>query len=239
MRQEEFKKALERLNIKWTDRCLSQLKVYCDFLLEYNKHTNLTAIRNEEDVYLKHFYDSLTIVKAVDLNDIDTLLDIGSGAGFPGLVLKIFYPHLSLTLIDSNNKKTKFLKQVVDKLGLINIEIENDRVENFSLYHLNSFDLVTARAVASMRVLSEISLPLVNVEGFFVAMKGKGEEELSEAQQTIDIMGGKVVLNEVFFLYHDEGERTLIKIQKIRDTKENELRSYEKIIKKPLQKNGK
>lgn len=239
MRQEEFKKALEGLNIKWTDRCLSQLKVYCDFLLEYNKHTNLTAIRNEEDVYLKHFYDSLTIVKAVDLNDIDTLLDIGSGAGFPGLVLKIFYPHLSLTLIDSNNKKTKFLKQVVDKLGLINIEIVNDRVENFSLYHLNSFDLVTARAVASMRVLSEISLPLVNVEGFFVAMKGKGEEELSEAQQTIDIMGGKVVLNEVFFLYHDEGERSLIKIQKIRDTKENELRSYEKIIKKPLQKNGK
>ncbi|MDE6285130.1 MAG: 16S rRNA (guanine(527)-N(7))-methyltransferase RsmG [Bacilli bacterium] len=218
---------------------LQQLEEYCTYLLEYNKHTNLTAIREKEEVYLKHFYDSLTLVKAVDFSKINTFVDIGSGAGFPGIVLKIFYPHLCGTLIDSNNKKTTFLENLVDNLGLINIEIVNDRVENFSPTHLNSFDLVTARAVTNMPVLTELALPLVKVDGLFVAMKAKSDEELASAMDAIELMGGSFIDVEKFILKDNGGERSLIKIKKIRNTIMKELRSYDKIIKKPLQKHGK
>lgn len=239
MKIEEFIKEIEQLGIKYTKEMLDQLELYCDYLLEYNKHTNLTAIRNKEDVYLKHFYDSLTLVKVIHLDEIHSFVDIGSGAGFPGIVLKIFFPHLHGVLIDSNNKKTAFLKNVVDKLELINMEIVNDRVEHYSITHLNVFDLVTARAVTNMRVLAELALPLVKLNGVFVAMKAKSDEELKEAMDTIEIMGGKVLLNNQFSLLIENADRSLIKIEKTRNTLSNEIRPYEKVIKKPLQKNGK
>lgn len=239
MKEDMFKLEVEKLGINCTDEMLDKLKLYCTFLLEYNKHTNLTAIRNEEDVYLKHFYDSLTLVKAVNLNQISTFLDIGSGAGFPGIVLKIFYPHLSGTLIDSNNKKTTFLKALVEKLELINIEIVNDRIENYSKNHLNCFDLVTARAVTNMRVLAELSLPLVRPNGFLVAMKGKVEDEFKEAQDTISIMGGELVETISFTLIQENSDRSLVKLKKLRETLLSEVRTYDKIVKKPLQKNDK
>lgn len=236
MKLDEFKEEVNKLGISYNEEMIEKLKIYCEYLLEYNKHTNLTAIRDEEGVFLKHFYDALTIVKAISLNDVKTVADVGTGAGFPGVVLKIFYPHLNVVLLDSNNKKTKFLESLVEKLGLINIEIINDRVENLAKKQLNYFDLVTARAVANMRVLSELVIPLVRKDGFFVAMKGKMDEELDEALGTIEAMGGKIVDKKCFNLYQGDGERTLIKILKIRDTFEKELRPYEKIIKKPLQK---
>lgn len=239
MNLDEFKKEIEKLNINYTDSMLRQLEDYCHILLDYNNHTNLTAIREESEVYLKHFYDSLTLVKVIDLNQINSVIDIGTGAGFPGLVLKIFFPHLKITLLDSNGKKTKFLSYVVDNFKLTNIEIVNERVENFSKNHLNEFDLVTSRAVTNMPVLSELSLPLVKNGGFFVAMKGKADEELEKAKNTIKIMGGDITQINKFYLYKESGERALIKIGKTRNTSLSEIRPYEKIIKKPLQITGK
>ncbi len=150
MNKEEFIKEVEKLGIKVTNEQLTKLDTYAKFLIEYNKHTNLTAITEENQIYLKHFYDSLTIVKAINLQDINNLLDVGTGAGFPGMVLKIFFPNLEVTLLDSNNKKITFLQELSKKLELTNINFYHGRVEEFCLKNRESFTLVTARAVSNM-----------------------------------------------------------------------------------------
>ena len=235
MTKEEFIKEIEKLNIIYTEDMLNKLDIYMNYLIEYNTHTNLTAIKNKEDIYLKHFYDSLTICKSYDLIKINNLLDIGTGAGFPGMVIKIFFPNIEVTLLDSNNKKTKFLESLTNKLD-INVRIINDRVENYSKINLNKFDVVTSRAVANLRVLSEISLPLVKVGGVFIALKGNIETELKEAEKTIDLMHGKINKNITFELYNNSGIRNILVIEKIKETNKEEIRSYDKIIKKPLVK---
>lgn len=236
MNKEEFITNLKNLKIEITNEKLLLLNLYFQELTEYNKHTNLTAITSEEDVYLKHFYDSLTISKVIDLSQEETLLDIGSGAGFPGLVLKIFYPHLKITLIDSNNKKTKFLEYITNKLNLKNVTIINDRVENFAKNNLNSFDIVTARAVTQLNILSELALPLVKKDKFFVAMKGTLDNEITDGKYAIKVMEGEIIKIEKFYLNATENGRTLIKVKKLNSTDFNKLRPYEKIVKKPLQK---
>lgn len=235
MTKEEFIKEIEKLNIKYNEEMLKKLEIYKDFLIEYNKHTNLTAIKTEEEIYLKHFYDSLTICKSYDLNKITNLIDIGTGAGFPGMVIKIFFPNISVTLLDSNNKKTKFLQELSDKLN-IKVNIINDRVENYSKDNLNSFDIVTSRAVANLRVLSEICLPLVKVNGYFIALKGNVEEELKDAKKTIEIMDGLLENTINFELYNKSGIRNIVVIKKVNETKIDKIRTYDKIIKKPLVK---
>ena len=235
MTKEEFIKALEDLKIKYTSDMLEQLEIYKEYLKEYNTHTNLTRIIDDNDIYLKHFYDSLTIVKCIDLNNIDNLLDIGSGAGFPGVVLKIFYPHLNITLIDANNKKTKFLESLAHKLN-INVEVINQRVEDYAKDNLNKFALVTGRAVANMRVLSELSLPLVKKDGLFVALKGNIENELNESLDTIEILNSKIENIITFELNNNAGLRNIVVIKKIEETTKNNLRTYDKILKKPLVK---
>lgn len=239
MNKDEFILEIQKLNINYNEQMLENLELFCEKLLEYNKHTNLTAIKTKEEVYLKHFYDSLTLTKCIDLNRINNLLDIGCGAGFPGIVLKIFFPHLNIVLIDSNNKKTTFCQKMINDLNLQNITVINDRVENYAVSNLNKFDLVTARAVTNLPVLTELSLPLVKVDGLFVAMKGHVTEELENSLEAIHLMGGKLIDNITFFLYQNTNERSLIKVKKNRPTVESELRPYEKIIKKPLQKHSK
>lgn len=238
MNKEVFIKEVKKLGVEINSERLAKLEIYCEFLKEYNRHTNLTAIKEDEDIYLKHFYDSLTILKAIDLERYQTLLDVGSGAGFPGVVLKIFYPHLLVTLIDSNNKKTKFLQELIQRID-INIEIVNDRVENFAKHNLNKFDIVTSRAVANLRVLAEISLPLVKLSGYFVPMKGSIENELDEAKETIEIMNGKILKNVDFDLFNNSGLRNILVIEKIKSSLISDLRSYDKIIKKPLKNHNK
>lgn len=238
MKKEEFINELEKLNIEITDEKINQLKLYMDFLIEYNSHTNLTAISNEQDVYLKHFYDSLTIVKAIDLKKVNNLLDIGSGAGFPGMVIKIFFPEISITLIDSNNKKTKFLSQLSKKLNL-DVEVINMRVEDYAKTNLNKFDVVTSRAVANLRVLSEISLPLVKKTGLFVPLKGILDDSLEDSLVTIEMLNGKVKDIISFQLFKDAGTRNIVVVEKTKETDISELRTYDKIIKKPLKKNNK
>ena len=234
MNKANFKKLLTDINIELSDNKYYLLEKYAVFLQEYNSHTNLTAIKDELEIFIKHFYDSLTITKIIDLNECSNLLDIGTGAGFPGVVLKIFYPHLKVTLLDSNNKKTKFLEELLVILQLDNVIIINDRAENYVKKTGNTFDIVTARAVANLRVLSEISLPFVKKEGFFIAMKGNAESEIKEAETTIKKMDSNIIKTSVLELPENEGKRTLIKIKKERETNLTQLRPYNKILKSAL-----
>lgn len=236
MNKEEFRKKVEELGLKLTIDLEEKLDTYCTFLLEYNNHTNLTAIRNTEDVYLKHFYDSLTLTKVIDLKEETTLLDIGSGAGFPGMVLKLFFPNLHVTLVDSNNKKTKFLELLQEKLDVDNLQVINTRIEAITKDNLNSFDVVTARAVTNLPVLLELAIPLVKVNKYFIAMKGNSNEELENSKYAISKLGCSIDTVENFKIYEVNGERMLIKIKKNQETDAAILRPYEKIIKKPLQK---
>ena len=236
MNIEEFINETKKLGIDVTGEQLEKLEIYCNFLLEYNTHTNLTAIKNREEVYLKHFYDSLTLVKSIDLTSIENLLDIGTGAGFPGMVLKIFFPNLQIYLVDSNNKKIKFLNELKDKLNVDKVEVINDRIENITSRFINSIDVVTARAVTNLPVLVELALPLVKVNKYFIAMKGNAQEELENSEYAITYLGGKIEDVKEFDLPHDSGKRMLITIQKTQKSELNKLRPYEKIVKKPLQK---
>lgn len=238
MNKNEFINEITKLGVEVTEKKINQLEIYLKFLIEYNSHTNLTAIKEEKDIYLKHFYDSLTIVKSTNISKANNLLDIGSGAGFPGMVIKIFFPNIEVTLIDSNNKKTKFLTELANKLQ-IQINVINDRVENFAKTNLNKFDIVTSRAVANLRVLSEISLPLVKVNGLFVALKGNMDENLEDAKDTIEVMNSKIVNIITFELFNNAGTRNIIVIKKIKATDIANLRGYDKIVKKPLKKIGK
>ena len=236
MTREEFISEIKKLNINYSNEMLVKLDIYMNYLIEYNTHTNLTAIKTKEDIYLKHFYDSLTICKSYDFNKVNNLIDIGTGAGFPGMVIKIFFPKINVTLLDSNNKKTKFLASLSKKLNL-DVTIINDRVENYSKENLNKFDIVTSRAVANLRVLSEISLPLVKVGGAFIALKGNIENELKEAENTIEIMNGKIIKTVTFDLYNNSGNRNILVIEKIKEITKDKIRPYDKIVKKPLVKN--
>ena len=231
MNQSEFIEELKKIKIYPTEEQLNQLEKYYEMLIEYNKKMNLTAITDKEDVYLKHFYDSLTISKIIDLNKENTLCDLGSGAGFPGLVLKIFYPHLSITLVDSLEKRIKFLKEVIKELNLHFIEAIHDRIEEYSVKNVEEYDIVTARAVTNLSALLEMGSPLIKVNKYFIAMKGNFNEEYKNALKELKL---KEELCIEFDLLKEEGHRTLIKITKKKKTPEKYPRKYSEIKKKTL-----
>ena len=233
MKINEFIEKVKELGLEITNEKLKQLEIYANFLREYNEHTNLTAITDIEDIYLKHFYDSLTLTKVIDLNTCKDLLDFGTGAGFPGMVIKIFFPNLKVTLLDSNNKKIKFLTELKDKIHVDNLELINTRVELLRNERLNYYDVVTARAVTNMPVLTELAMPLVKKDKYFIAMKGSNTEEIKTSKNAISKMNGEIEEINTFLLSEESGMRNIIKIKKIKETTLNELRSYEKIIKKP------
>ena len=239
MNKEEFIDYVKELGIELTDKQIGQLDIYCKYLLEYNSHTNLTAIREEEQVYLKHFYDSLTIIKAIDMTKCHKLLDIGTGAGFPGMIIKIVYPEIEVSLLDSNNKKITFLKELISKLELSKINLYNERAEEFCKNNRESFDIVTARAVSNMTVLSELSLPLVKINGYFIALKGSNQEEINDSLYAIEKSGGILEKTINFELPKNGGERNILRILKNKNTPKEYPRRYEKIIKNPLKLNGK
>ncbi len=239
MNKEEFITKVEELGIKINDEQIKQLDIYCKFLLEYNSHTNLTAIKEEDQVYLKHFYDSLTFIKAIDITKYNNLLDIGTGAGFPGMVLKIVFPNLKVTLLDSNNKKINFLKELSKKLELDKIDFYHGRAEEFCQNNREKFDIVTARAVSNMTTLTELCLPLVKINGYFIALKGSNKEELNESIYAIEKLGGFIENTINFKLPFDSGERNIVKILKRKNTPKEYPRRYEKIVKTPLKLNGK
>ncbi|MDD2504963.1 MAG: 16S rRNA (guanine(527)-N(7))-methyltransferase RsmG [Bacilli bacterium] len=234
MDKNKFIEEINKINININSHIEKQLKIYYEFLLEYNEHTNLTRIISEEDVYLKHYYDSLTILKIVDIKKIKSILDIGTGAGFPGVVLKIFNPHLELTLLDSNKKKTIFLEELIKKLELDNVSVINDRSEKYIENKREQFDLVTSRAVADLKILSELSLPYVKLNGYFIPLKADSKEELDKSNYAINILGGEIIESQNFLLPIENSKRMLIKIKKIKKTPIKYPRTYDKILKKPL-----
>ena len=233
MNKEEFLKELAKLDINLTDYQLNELEEYYNLLIEENKKYNLTSITNKEDVYLKHFYDSLTISKIIKL-DNQSICDIGTGAGFPGLVLKIAYPNTQITLLDSTLKKCNFLKMVIDKLQLKNIEVVNDRAEIYARNNREKFDIVTSRAVAPLKHLLEYSIPILKVNGLFISMKANIEKEIIN----IDNYEKKLSINLLekieFNLPIEKSLRTLIKYQKQDKTNLEFPRKYSDIKKKEL-----
>lgn len=209
MNKEEFIIAVRELGIELTEEQLNKLDSFYHKLIEWNEKINLTRITEEQDVYLKHFYDSLTIAKVVDLSTKETLCDVGTGAGFPGIVLKIIYPNLKITLVDSLLKRVNYLNTIIAELNLDNIKAIHSRGEDYK----EKFDVVTARAVANIEKLLNFTMHLVNKDGIFVAMKGNVEEEMTD--QVVSKINKKynlVTINK-FLLPIENSNRSLVVIK--------------------------
>lgn len=230
----EFNKLLANINIELSDRQLEQFEIYFKFLVEYNEYVNLTAITEEEDVYIKHFYDSILVGQVLDLNTVNSICDVGSGAGFPSIPLKIVYPHLNVTIVDGLDKRITFLKQLVSKLGLTNVNLVHGRAEEYAKDHRESFDMVTARAVARANILNELCIPLVKVGGNFVSMKGKNAEEEINEGNSLSILKGKIVNQAEYYLPKEESKRVLIVINHFEKCPNKYPRAFASIKKNPL-----
>jgi len=230
MNENEFIEELKLLNIDITSNILKKLLIYYDSLVDWNKKVNLTSIIKKEEVYLKHFFDSLTLIKAIDLNKKISVCDIGTGAGFPGLVLKIVFPNLNITLVDSTEKRTIFLKEVIDKLNVKDCNVVSARAEDFIKDNREKFDLITCRAVSKLNIISELCVPGVKVNGYFIPMKANIEEEL----KNIDIIKklNSAIEKVITFNLPNEGSlRNLIVIKKNGKTDKIYPREYNKILK--------
>ncbi|WJV18939.1 16S rRNA (guanine(527)-N(7))-methyltransferase RsmG [Rossellomorea marisflavi] len=217
----EFQAGLEEKGISLSSEQLAQFEKYHELLVEWNEKMNLTAITDKEEVYLKHFYDSISAAFYVDFNSITSLCDVGAGAGFPSIPIKICFPHLHVSIVDSLNKRITFLNYLSDQLGLENTHFHHDRAETFGKNkdHREAYDMVTARAVARMSVLSELCLPLVKKGGYFVAMKAASvSDEMDKAKKAITTLGGKTEQVDSFLLPEENSERTIVQIKKVKDT---------------------
>lgn len=233
MNREEFISELKKINIELNDKILQNLETYYNILKEENEKYNLTRIIEKEDVYLKHFYDCLTIIKTININN-KSICDLGSGAGFPGLVLAICFPSATLTLIESNGKKCKFLNIVKEKLSLQNVNVINARVEEYAKENRELFDIVTARAVAPIKHLLEYGVPLVKVEGYFVAMKANIEEETKNINNYYNKLNINLEEKIEFNLPRENSIRTLLRYKKNKITDVKYPRRYSEIIKKDI-----
>ena len=202
-----------------SDKQIAQFNLYYELLTAKNKVMNLTAITEYNDVVKKHFIDSMMISRVLDMKKINSLCDVGTGAGFPGIPLKIVYPHLHLALVDSVGKRVNFLSEVVEKLGLEDVEAIHSRTEDLAhnIKYREKYDLVTARAVASMNVLSEYCIPYAKIGGYFAAYKsGNVEEEIETAKNAVKTLGGKIEKTDMFELY--EMGRSIVLIRKVNST---------------------
>ncbi|MDY0338905.1 MAG: 16S rRNA (guanine(527)-N(7))-methyltransferase RsmG [Acholeplasmataceae bacterium] len=224
----------EIFHVVLNDKQNEQFHQYYDFLVEYNKKVNLTAITEQDEVFYKHFFDSLTAINYFNFSQITSLCDMGAGAGFPSIPLKIIYPHLEVTIIDSLNKRILFLEQLTKKLGLESIHLIHERIETYASSHQMNFDLVTARALGDLSLICEMGLPMVKINGNFLAYKGsKIDEELERSMNGIKILGGEIKSVESFELPHNFGFRTIINIKKTKNVK-GFPRTFQLMKKKPL-----
>lgn len=229
-----FKAKLLENNIILSDEQIESYKTYSKLLQEWNKVMDLTAIDEEEQIIEKHFYDSLISAKYFKYEN-QTLLDIGSGAGFPGLVLAIAFPNLNITLLEPTLKRCNFLNAVINKLGLKNVNVINDRAENFISAKREAYDLVTSRAVSRLNMLLELSIPFLRVNGYMIALKGKNAElELNEAKNALDLLNTKLLNKFDLKLPSEEENRCILILQKKSITNTKYPRNYGTIKKKPL-----
>ncbi|ATZ16944.1 16S rRNA (guanine527-N7)-methyltransferase [Williamsoniiplasma luminosum] len=220
----------EYKNLKLTDVIKTQLNQYYDFLVSENEKYNLTRITSENEVFEKHFLDSLLFTQEINLEN-QTIADIGTGPGFPGVVLKIFFPNLKITLIESNNKKVLFLKQLINLLNLKDIDVVDQRAEVFSIEHQEEFDLVISRAVAYLDIILEIGVQMLKIDGYFVLLKGpKAEEEIKnmgnkDQKMKLELVQKQVLVDVGF------GSRTNLFYQKKAKTPKEYPRKYAQIKK--------
>ena len=234
MTQEQFKESLLELNINITEDQLQKLEKYYELLIEWNEKINLTGITKKEEVYLKHYYDCLNICRIIDLNSIDTLCDVGTGAGFPGMVLKIVFPNLKITLVDSLQKRLKFLEIVKEELKLSDIDMIHTRAEEYAIKNREKFDVVTARAVAPLNILIEYCIPLVKLNGYFIPLKANIEEEINNSQNALEQLNSNIEKIIEFNLPIENSHRSILLIKKCGKTNKKFPRKYSEIKKKPL-----
>lgn len=232
MTETQFVQALEKLDIRLDSHQIEQFKKYMALLMEWNQKMNLTAITEEEEIWEKHFYDSIVPFIHWPLH---SLCDVGSGAGFPGIPLKIVFPDCSIVLLEPLQKRCRFLEEVIKELGLENIQVANARAEDFVKENRERFDVVTARAVAKLSILLELCAPLLKVGGVFVALKGKnGEEEVKQAQLAIRTLGMRLEKEDTIVL-EEEATRINLYFKKIKPTLKKYPRIYGQIKKNPLE----
>ena len=227
-----FIEETKKLGIELTSQQLEKLNQFYELLISWNQKMNLTRIIEKEDVYLKHFYDSLTLSKVIDLNQDLTLCDVGSGAGFPGIVLKICFPNLKITLLDSLQKRVNYLNEIIKELDLKNIEAIHTRAEDYAKQNREKFDIVTARAVANLKILSELCIPMVKVNGLFIAMKANIEKEIENSTEILKKLDSKIEKIETFYLPIENSIRNIIMIQKQKQTNNLYPRRIEKMKEK-------
>ncbi len=223
MNPEQFVQELSKCNFKLNENQINQFNQYFNSLIEANKHVNLTRITAEDDVYLKHFYDSITplLTFSTVFKSSSSLCDVGAGAGFPSIPLKIMMPELQVTIVDSLGKRLNFLQGLITQLNLKNVALVHGRAEDVgqNKQYREQFDIVTARAVANMAVLSEYCLPLVKKNGNFIALKGpKAEDELKSSQKALTTLGGKAIALKELQLPQSTEDRTLILVKKVQPT---------------------
>ena len=234
MTEAEFVEQVRLLGINPTEEQLSKLEKLYEIMIEENKVMNLTRIVSKDDVYLKHFYDSITIAFDFDFNN-QTLIDVGAGAGFPSVPLKILYPNLKITIVDSLNKRITFLNHLFKELELDNCQAVAARAEEYAKDHRESVDIVMARAVARLNILDELCLPLVKKNGYFLSLKGRqAPEEVKEAKKGIQLLGGQIESTHDFTLANHDDFRSNIIIKKVKETPKKYPRMFSKIKKSPL-----
>lgn len=227
-----FKSEVLKLGVEIDDVKIDLLNKYFELLISWNNKINLTSITDKKEVYLKHFYDSLTICKVIDLKKEENFCDIGTGAGFPGIVIKIFFPHLKMTLIDSLNKRINFLNVVCNNLNLKDVNLVHGRAEEFARVNRDMFDVVTARAVSSFNILLEYSMPIVKPFKYFVAMRGVDDSDF--CSNALRVLNSKIVKKECFKLPIENSFRSIILVKKIDYTNLKYPRKFSEIKKKPL-----
>lgn len=233
----KFEKSLEKLNIHLNEKQMFQFMKYYEMLIETNKVMNLTAITEYDEVVDKHFIDSLSLIQAIDLNQPLKVIDVGTGAGFPGIPLKIAFPQLKIVLLDSLNKRINFLNRVIETLELTDVETIHGRAEDFGRnpQYREQFDLCVSRAVANLSTLSEYCVPFIQVGGHFIPYKsGKVQEELENSRRAVTLLGGHIADCLSYSLADTDMERTLVIIKKINPTKKAYPRKAGKPSKEPL-----
>lgn len=229
MNREEFIEETKKLGINITEEIMNKFDIYINFLIEYNEHTNLTAIKDYESILLKHFFDSLMLEHYFDFKNTKRILDIGTGAGFPGMILAIMHPGIEVTLLDSNNKKLKFLELLAEKTNVKNIKIVHERAEDYVNRERQKFDVVTSRAVSDLEILSELSIPFLKIGGYFIPLKGKIDDELNRSKEIIKNLGGNIKNIFNYELIKENSTRNIILIEKISDTPNKYPRNYSQI----------
>lgn len=234
-----FTAHLEDKGISLSERQLEQFEIYFKELVEWNEKMNLTGITERDAVYEKHFFDSISLAFFTDMKEVSTIADIGSGAGFPSIPLKIVFPHLKVLIVDSLNKRIGFLKHLCEQLQLSDVECVHGRAEDIARLpqYRDRFDLVTARAVARLSVLNEFCLPFTKVNGLFASMKGSSmKEELDEAQYSIKELKGSFVSEHHLYLPNEKSERYIVCIKKLAATPKKYPRKAGIPLKQPLVK---